>query len=640
MDTIFDGFGTGAATMDVAYDDTLPFSVSPVRTEYTASANSGVEDYTEGDFQNHMLHLSSADTNPAIASTVAKDDAQEGADFDIGKFLVFNSDDKSDAAEKDPKLEPAVGEKPFLAPSSSATHVSRPSKNAVDMDRAIASFVTSRRPCASPVSMVNQGKSGGRTLLKDEKDSDGDMDTPLVGRGSSTGGKKYVRTFGKKGLPAIKKKKGRKVGSKGKKAACAMKPLPSVCAAASSAAAAAKALQFPACLPDSVHSDAPPPFVEALTDEAILALKPKKNRKKAKFDKPSPSRFCHICSRTPKNVRLAVCRRINDGICRKVVCEKCFEDYGFGHFDGAYNTSNWLCAHCSGLCPERAQCQTYGRINDKLRATRLKQLKVARSLGLPSLSASPTQSQHPEIQIDHASLALHGFFPEYESIALSSATAFPGVNTAQMEPGVRKDARQPQLVNHNENDGNYASAVSKEQPLQVNLHPALSLQALLGRDDVTRPSGFNATSPFLDEMSKFLPGISIPSGAIGKMTAVPVKPKERRGRKPGSGKKKKVSGGGPPRSKVGLGKMRGVKNMTSSAGPKESVLKGGGQTIVGTAGVDVSMPYDLMLAGDDVFSHDFVGLGEEANDPLQDRMLSGTYPNEGTEDMSMAMINF
>lgn len=640
MNSIFDGFGTEAAAMDVAYENTLPFSVSPVRTEYTASANSGVEDYTEGDFQNHMLHLSSADTNPNNASTVRKDDAQEGADFDIGKFLVFNSDDRSAAAKKDPKPEPDVGEKALLAPSYSATHVSRPRKNAIDVDRAIASFITSGGPCTSPASMVNQRKSGVRKLLKDEKDSDGDMDTPLVSRGSSITGKKSASTAGKKGLPAITKKKGRKVGSKSKKAACGMKPSPSVCAAANSAAAAAEALHFPCCLPDSTNSDTPPVFVEALTDAAILAMKPKKNRKKAKFDKPSPSRFCHICSRTPKNVRLAVCKRINDGICRKVVCEKCFQDYGFGHFEQAYNTSNWLCAHCSGLCPERAQCQTYGRINDKLRATRLKQLKFARSSGLPSLSASPNQSQHPEILIDHASLAPHGFFPEYEPIDLSSANAFSVVNTAQLESGVEREAAHQKVSNPSKNVGNHASNVSKEQPLQVNLHPALSLQALLERDDMKRPSGSNATGPFLGDMSKFLPGLSIPGGAISKMTAVPVKPKERRGRKPGSGKKKNVSGDSPPRSKAGLGKARGVNKMPSREGPKENTLEGGEQTIVGTAGVDVSMPYDLMLAGDDVFSHDFIGLGEEANDPLEDRMLSGTYPNEGTEDMSMAMINF
>lgn len=112
-----------------------------------------------------------------------------------------------------------------------------------------------------------------------------------------------------------------------------------------------------------------------LTDEQLLLLKPKKQRKKAKFESPIPSRFCHVCSRTPKNVRLSVCSKIRDGICRKVVCERCFDEYGYGNFEEAIIFSNWTCPHCIGICPERAQCRTYSRINDRLRVSRLKQPK-------------------------------------------------------------------------------------------------------------------------------------------------------------------------------------------------------------------------------------------------------------------------
>lgn len=114
-----------------------------------------------------------------------------------------------------------------------------------------------------------------------------------------------------------------------------------------------------------------------ISDDELLRLKPKKQRRAAKFDKPIPSRFCHVCSRTPKNVRLAVCCKIKEGICRKVICEKCFEEFGFGDFEAALETgtSSWCCPHCSNNCPGRAQCRTYQRINDRLRVNRLKQEK-------------------------------------------------------------------------------------------------------------------------------------------------------------------------------------------------------------------------------------------------------------------------
>lgn len=114
-----------------------------------------------------------------------------------------------------------------------------------------------------------------------------------------------------------------------------------------------------------------------ISDDELLRLKPKKQRRAAKFDKPVPSRFCHVCSRTPKNVRLVKCCRIREGTCRKVICEKCFAEYKYGDFEQALKTemTEWMCPHCLGKCPERAQCRTYQRINDRLRVSRLKQEK-------------------------------------------------------------------------------------------------------------------------------------------------------------------------------------------------------------------------------------------------------------------------
>jgi hypothetical protein len=105
-------------------------------------------------------------------------------------------------------------------------------------------------------------------------------------------------------------------------------------------------------------------------------MKPLKQRKKATFDAPTPSNFCHICSRTPsRGIRLAICSGLQLGQCRKVVCERCFSDHALGcSFDEAKATfKDWKCAHCSGSCPERAQCRTYQTVNKKLRLQRLRQ---------------------------------------------------------------------------------------------------------------------------------------------------------------------------------------------------------------------------------------------------------------------------
>lgn len=132
-----------------------------------------------------------------------------------------------------------------------------------------------------------------------------------------------------------------------------------------------------------------------ITDDELLRLKPKKKRRAAKFDKPIPSRFCHICSRTPKSVRLAVCSKIKFGTCRKVICEKCFVKYGYGDFEDALKTNEtgWLCPHCNDTCPARAQCRTYQRINDRLRVTRLKQECPRRRSLKPSNCSSVPKSE-------------------------------------------------------------------------------------------------------------------------------------------------------------------------------------------------------------------------------------------------------
>jgi hypothetical protein len=118
--------------------------------------------------------------------------------------------------------------------------------------------------------------------------------------------------------------------------------------------------------------------VSTVEDAVLLLLQPKKFRKTARFEEAIPSRFCHVCSRKAENIRVFVCSNIAQGTCRKVTCEKCYVEHGFEGFEGAAEGSSMKCLHCYGTCPERAQCRTYGRVNDRLRAKRLRNPKQAR----------------------------------------------------------------------------------------------------------------------------------------------------------------------------------------------------------------------------------------------------------------------
>lgn len=124
------------------------------------------------------------------------------------------------------------------------------------------------------------------------------------------------------------------------------------------------------------HADPAALGAAVVTDEQLLAMKPLKPRKRATFEAATPSNYCHICSRTPnRGIRLAVCASLREGLCRKVVCERCFSEYALGcSFEDAANKAvDWKCVHCQGICPERAQCRTYQNVNRKLRLQRLRQ---------------------------------------------------------------------------------------------------------------------------------------------------------------------------------------------------------------------------------------------------------------------------
>lgn len=88
------------------------------------------------------------------------------------------------------------------------------------------------------------------------------------------------------------------------------------------------------------------------------------------YSNPTPSSHCHVCARTSKAVKFAVCARISEGLCRKVTCYKCFQKFGWD-WDEAMRMAEWVCVHCRGVCPEgRSQCFIYSRVNSKRESKR------------------------------------------------------------------------------------------------------------------------------------------------------------------------------------------------------------------------------------------------------------------------------
>lgn len=115
---------------------------------------------------------------------------------------------------------------------------------------------------------------------------------------------------------------------------------------------------------------------ETLPEPRVLYPTVSKQRPK-QYKRPTPSKFCHVCGRKTANVPVAICRRITEGMCRKVVCRCCFEKYGWDLHD--MTSGDWVCTHCRDTCVARAQCNIYGRTNYK-RHLRLRRRRVGREL--------------------------------------------------------------------------------------------------------------------------------------------------------------------------------------------------------------------------------------------------------------------
>lgn len=107
------------------------------------------------------------------------------------------------------------------------------------------------------------------------------------------------------------------------------------------------------------------------TEDLSRISKSRKTARKPKtYSKPVASRFCHICSRMPRRGQgSAVCKRISEGLCRKIVCEQCIREQGWDYESIKNDKNGWLCPHCADICPSRSQCHIYNRINARRKRT-------------------------------------------------------------------------------------------------------------------------------------------------------------------------------------------------------------------------------------------------------------------------------
>lgn len=62
----------------------------------------------------------------------------------------------------------------------------------------------------------------------------------------------------------------------------------------------------------------------------------------------TPSRFCHLCTRTANQDEVLVCKNVARGACRKVICFRCAEDHRW-NVQTLRNDKNWTCTHCRNV---------------------------------------------------------------------------------------------------------------------------------------------------------------------------------------------------------------------------------------------------------------------------------------------------
>lgn len=62
----------------------------------------------------------------------------------------------------------------------------------------------------------------------------------------------------------------------------------------------------------------------------------------------TPSRFCHLCTRTARQDEVLVCKNVARGACRKVICFRCAEDHRWD-VETLRKDTSWTCTHCRNV---------------------------------------------------------------------------------------------------------------------------------------------------------------------------------------------------------------------------------------------------------------------------------------------------
>lgn len=94
---------------------------------------------------------------------------------------------------------------------------------------------------------------------------------------------------------------------------------------------------------------------------------PKARRKRTKakgvkrYLNAKSSNYCHVCCRARGRGDHMICSNVSHGTCRKVICSKCFSNFGWDWHTARSDPESWVCPHCENKCPPRAQCKVYSK---------------------------------------------------------------------------------------------------------------------------------------------------------------------------------------------------------------------------------------------------------------------------------------
>lgn len=83
-----------------------------------------------------------------------------------------------------------------------------------------------------------------------------------------------------------------------------------------------------------------------ISDDEKTGIIPPRMGNASSANAVQPSKFCHICLRRAGRVTLLACGNAFEGSCRKVVCKKCFETFGWDWKAACEPSSMWTCTHC------------------------------------------------------------------------------------------------------------------------------------------------------------------------------------------------------------------------------------------------------------------------------------------------------